>query len=406
MAYGTLAGVYEAAENADEALAWATRATELAGRLGDAEVVVRALSTIGGVEFLAGLPAGREKLERSVELAEQAGLESHVASGFINLVSAAVRQRLHVDANRYLEAGLPYCSDRGLELHRAYLLGYRSRFELDRGRWTEAVDSAALVLRVPRPSTIPRIFALVTLGLVRARRGDPDVWAPLDEAWALAEPSGELQRIGPAAAARAEAAWLEGRLDAVAEATEAALELALSRDASWVIGELAYWRWRAGLEQEIPPSAAQPYAVQIAGDWARAAELWADLGCPYEAALALADADDDWALRRALDELYLLGAQPAATIVARRLRERGARGLPRGPRPGTRENPAGLTRRELDVVSLLSEGLRNAEIAERLFLSRKTVDHHVSAVLRKLGVRTRGEASAEAVRLGLTGQDR
>jgi DNA-binding NarL/FixJ family response regulator len=127
---------------------------------------------------------------------------------------------------------------------------------------------------------------------------------------------------------------------------------------------------------------------------------------PYEAALALADDDDESALRKALDELHALDARPPAAIVARRLRERGVRGLPHGPRPGTRENPAGLTARELEVLELLVEGLRNAEIAERLVLSERTVGHHVSAILRKLDVRTRGEASAEAVRLGLAGQDR
>ena len=164
-----------------------------------------------------------------------------------------------------------------------------------------------------------------------------------------------------------------------------------------VAGELAYWRWRAGLDDDIPGGlVAEPYRLSIAGDWARAAELWSDIGCPYEAALALGDADDEAALRQALDKLRTLGARPAAAIVVRRLRERGARGVPRGPRSATRENPAGLTARELQVLSLLTEGLRNAQIAERLIVSRKTVDHHVSTILRKLNVRTRGEASATA----------
>jgi DNA-binding CsgD family transcriptional regulator len=170
------------------------------------------------------------------------------------------------------------------------------------------------------------------------------------------------------------------------------------------VGELACWRWRAGIEEEVPPGAAEPYAVEIAGDWRRAADLWAKLGCPYEAALALADADDDDALRRALQELQRLGARPAAAIVARRLRERGARGLPRGPRPGTQQNPANLTPRELEILALVAQGMRNAEIAERLFLSPRTVDHHVSAILRKLDVDSRGQASTEAVRLGLADQ--
>ena len=91
---------------------------------------------------------------------------------------------------------------------------------------------------------------------------------------------------------------------------------------------------------------------------------------------------------------------------ARRLRARGATGLPRGPRPTTEVNPVGLTAREMEVLALVAQGLRNAQIAERLVLTAKTVDHHVSAILRKLDVRTRGQASAEAIHLGLIGQDR
>jgi DNA-binding CsgD family transcriptional regulator len=209
------------------------------------------------------------------------------------------------------------------------------------------------------------------------------------------------------AAARAEAAWLAGGREAVNRATADALELALRRGAAWPIGELAYWRWRAGLDSQVPSGlAAEPYAVQISGDWRRAAELWTEIGCPYEAALALADADDEDTLRQAFDELQRLGARPAATIVARRLRERGFRGVPRGPRAATRANPANLTPREVDVLALVAEGLHNAEIAERLYLAEKTVDHYVSAILRKLDVRTRAQASAEAVRLGLAGQVR
>jgi DNA-binding CsgD family transcriptional regulator/tetratricopeptide (TPR) repeat protein len=405
MAYSNLSTICKDAENAEEALGWGVRATELAEQLEDVEIVVHALNTIGTVEFLGGSPAGREKLERSVKLAEKARLEEHVGRGFVHLAWGAVRQRLHGIANGYLHAGLDYCSDRGLELYRLYLLGYRTRSELDQGRWTEAAESAGLVLRVPRHSTIPRILALVTLGLVRARRGDPGQWELLDEALALAEPAGELQRVGPVAAARAEAAWLEGRQEAVADATASALELALRRRAPRVIGELAYWRWRAGIEEEVPPEAAEPYALQLAGDWERAAEVWTEIGCPYEAALALADGDEA-ALRRGLAELQRLGAVPASSLVAQRLRERGVRGVPRGPRPSTQSNPANLTEREVEVLALVAEGLANAQIAERLFISSKTVDHHVSAILRKLSVRTRGQAGAEAVRLGLAGQDR
>ena len=188
---------------------------------------------------------------------------------------------------------------------------------------------------------------------------------------------------------------------AAVAATDTAFEFSRSKNSPYTTA-LAYWRWRAGLETAVPVTSDDPYALEMAGKWAQAAESWAKIGCPYEAALALAGAGDEPGLRRALTELQRLGARPAAGIVTRRLRERGVRGVPNGPHRGTQHNPAGLTAREIEVLALIAQGLRNTDVAERLFLSPKTVDHHVSAILRKLDVRTRGEASAEAERLGLT----
>jgi DNA-binding CsgD family transcriptional regulator/tetratricopeptide (TPR) repeat protein len=406
MAYANLSQRRMVVDDAVEAVEWGQRAVELGRSLGDTEVEAYALSNIAAAEFRADADEGRRQLEAALTLARRHDHEEHAALTFSRLVMFPVRYRRYDIALEHLEPGLEYCAQRGLDTFRLYLLGSRARLELDLGRWDAAADSAGLVLRDPRSAQLARSWALATLGLLSARRGDPDANELLAEAHAMAAPTFELDRITQVAAARAEAAWLSGDPATVQPVTDAALTLALERRDPWAVGELAGWRRRAGLLDELPLVVAEPYARQIGGEWQRAAELWEQIGCPYEAALARAEADDEQALRHALDALQRLGAAPAAAIVARRLRQRGVRGLPRGPRKATRENPAELTPRELEVLELVARGLGNAKIAERLFLSEKTVAHHVSAILRKLGVRTRAQASAEAVRLGVATEDR
>jgi DNA-binding CsgD family transcriptional regulator/tetratricopeptide (TPR) repeat protein len=406
LAYVNLGHLYTVAEDVDQAMAWSEKALALAASIDDVEARVYALTNIGAVEVLTDDPASPATLEKSLDEALRAGLEENAGRAYLNFVWWPLLHRRHALVDRYLDVALEYCTEHGLDLWRLFLVAAHARVELDRGRWVEAADLAGLALRDRRTFPVPRVLALTVLGLVRARRGDLGVWPLLDEARDLALPTAELQRIGPAAAARAEAAWLEGRHDAAAAEAGPALELAAQRRARWAAGELACWRRRAGVDEVVDAPLAEPYEAELDGDPKRAADLWTKHACPYDAALALAGADDDGALRRAFDELQRLGATPAAAIVARRLRERGVRGLPRGPRAATKENPAGLTAREVEVLELVGEGLRNAAIAERLFLSEKTVGHHVSAILRKLGVHTRGEASAEAHRLGIAGQGR
>jgi DNA-binding CsgD family transcriptional regulator/tetratricopeptide (TPR) repeat protein len=406
MAYANLSQRRMVVDDAAEAVEWGNRALELGRALGDTEAEVYALSNIAAAEFRTDAAEGRLRLEAALALAQRHGHEEHAALTYSRLVMFPVRYRRHDIALDHLEPGLEYCTQRGLDTFRLYLLGCRARLELDLGEWDAAADSAGLVLRDPRSAQLARTWALATLGLLRSRRGD-DATEPLAEAHAMAAPTFELDRITQVAAARAEAAWLSGDHATVQQVTDAALTLALDRQDPWAVGELAYWRWRAGLHDQLPAGlAASPYASSIAGEWKRAADLWREIGCQYEAALALADGDDPAAARAALDQLQQLGARPAAAIVARRLRQRGARGLPRGPRKATRQNPAQLTARELEVLELVAEGLGNREIANRLFLSEKTVAHHVSAILRKLHVRTRAQASVQAVRLGIAAEDR
>jgi tetratricopeptide (TPR) repeat protein len=315
--YSHVGSMLEREGRIEEAVCWARRALELVERVGDEETAVFSLATVGLHEYFA--EERTATLELDLIKAKALGSPVPLAHVYSILAGVSLNARRHEPARSYIEAGLEFCSDLGLELHRLYLLSHRAWYELEEGRWSDAADTAQLVLRTQRTSITPRIVALVVIALVRARRGDPEVWPLLDEAWALAEPTGEIARVGPVAAARAEAAWLAGDRDAVEAATSAGLPLALDRQWRWVAGELAVWRRRAGLADSVPKGAAAgPSVFTLEGKWSKAAGGWADIGCPYEEALALGDADDDDALRRSLDALQELHARPAQAIVARR----------------------------------------------------------------------------------------
>ena len=370
-------------------------------RIADVCALVSALTNLGTAELRSDDLGGRVKLERSLALAQRYGLEEQALRAFCNLVPWALQTRRLALASDYLDRALEYTSEPGLDGWRLHLIAYRARLELDLGKWSASTDSSAIVLRNSQCPPVPRARALTALGLIRARRGDPDPSAPLDEALAIAQRIGEFQRTASIAVARAEAAWLVGDDDAVANETGVVLELARRRKTRWIVGELAYWRYQAGLRDELAPhELARPYGLATAGKWAAAGLAWSAIGCPYESALVLAGGDQP-AFRTAIEQLRQVGAHRAAAAVIQRMRERGTPTARSGPRLRTLANPAGLTPRELEVLALLPSGLRNAEIAQRLVVSEKTVDHHVSAVLRKLGVRNRREASVEAARLGI-----
>jgi DNA-binding CsgD family transcriptional regulator len=402
MAYSNMAQLRMLARDHAAATELGERAIALAERLEATDVLAHALNNVGVAAVRGDRAEGWAMVERSLDLALAGGHDEHAARAYTNLATMAVDLHEHARAQRHLDAGIAYCADRDLDAWTLYMTGYRARLELDGGRWDEAAASATTVVRHPRAPAPSRLTPLVVVGRLRARRGDPDPWTPLDEALELARATGELQRLGPVAAARAEARWLAGEDAEVAGETESVLALALEQGDGWAAGELAVWRRRAGHDDDVAPDAvAEACRRELEGDPERAAALWSALGCPYEAALALAHARAQAAQRRALAELQRLGAKPAAARVARKLRERGARGVRHGPRAATRENPAGLTARELEVLELLAAGLRDADIAGRLFVSPRTVAHHVSAILRKLGVRSRSEAGARAAGLGI-----
>lgn len=399
MAYSNRAQLDMLGHDSESAVEWAQRAIELATALGDVAIQTHALNNRGSAHLLAQSPAGWVDLRESLSLALTHRLQEHAARAFTNLSSMATAGKRYAEASEYFRQGVQYCETHDLDSWRLYMLAWRSRARLEQADWDGAARDADEILRHAQTAPVTRIPALITLAQLRIRRGDPGADALLEEARKLAVQTDELQRMGPLAAALAEAAWLADDPLRIVREVQPVYESARHRRDPWIKGELASWLWRAGALPEVPSDIAEPHALEIAGDGSGAARAWAGLGCRYEQALALASSHAEQAQREALSLLDALGASATAQALRRRMRARGMRRIPRGIRTSTRSHQLGLTRREAQVLALLADGLHNSTIAKRLFLSTRTVDRHVSAVLRKLDVASREEAAALARKL-------
>ncbi|MGH8824218.1 MAG: ATP-binding protein [Jiangellaceae bacterium] len=383
---------------------WAQRAADLARECGDDRVQAYALMVIGMTDFLLGRD-GTGTMEEGIEIARAAGDHHTVCVTYANLAETAIEYRRHDRALRHLDHGTAWADEHEVLSVLGYLISLRSRLELDRGRWDDADALAGSVLTEMPASPLNQLNALYTATRLHVRRGDADAETLVRRFVTAAERTGELQRLVVAAVARAEWADLTGRLASERTALRDLLGRLSATEQSWAIGEVAIWLARAGKRDTVADGAAAPFRLELDGDWQAAATVWEDLGCPYERADALVHSGQTDAILAALPILDGLGATAAANRAREKLRRRGVQQVPRGPRQATRANPAGLTQRQVDVLGLVAQGLTNAEIADRLVVSVRTVDHHVAAVLTKLAVGNRRQAAELARGLGVTAAD-
>ena len=339
-------------------------------------------------------------LERALQIALDRDLQEQVASAYVESVrdglpSPPIRQSVSVA----LATDLPIAKSAIWTGCDATCSRIAHAKVLSKATGRPPARTRRRCCAIPLSTPITRIPALRTLGHIRIRRGDPQAEAALEEAWALGGPAEELQRIGTWAAIRAEAAWLAGDREGVLKvAGQPAYEMVCRRSDPRMKGELADWSWRVRALERQPTDIADPEAQKITGDWRTVVFAWKSLGCRYEHACLLAWHGVETEQREALVILERLGAAPAAQALRKRMRSPGVRAVPRGSRVSTRSNRLGLTRREAEILKLVSQGLRNSAIAKRLFVSTRTVDRHVSAILSKLGVQSRGQAVAMASR--------
>jgi DNA-binding CsgD family transcriptional regulator len=347
-----------------------------------------------------GDPAARELLAEALRAAQVAQLPFQTIRAYVNGVDLAAESRDHSTVDALAGLAIGRLDTFQTAIPRENIRISLARSLLDRGRYDEAKEQAALG-RLSSHGGVP--LALTVEGLVRARRGEPGAQDLLEQAWESVATVPEGWRHGHIRAALAEAAWLRDDLEAALAQAQAGLAARHAGQLARSSGELALWASRCGALAEPPPNAAVPVLRELSGDWRGATQAWRKLEAPYEQALAGLPGDDRTA-RAAMTALQRLGAVAAARAFARERARQGAH-APRGPRRTTLANQAGLTRREQEVLAHVALGATNAGIARALHLSERTVAHHVSSILSKVGAPRRTAAVEAARRAGLLAQD-
>ena len=400
-AYSTLASQDMVWGRNEAAIEMARRAQSLAAEADAPTVMSGALNTEAvAVGILGG--EWEDLMARALRIAKAGGLHAEAGRAYCNYYAMYCDSRRFAEAEPFYSEGVAYCDEYDITSYATFLRSTRTSLLEKTGRWDEALALSQEILDHFAPSPVTRLCPQHRIGAILARRGDPRAGDYVAAALAAADMTGEPQHIVPVRLSRAEGYWLEGKAADARREAELAAGKVQGCD-PWLTGAVAVWLRRTGSGWAVPGELAEPYRYLIDGHWDKAAQLWTDLGCRYEAALALLDAPEEDRLREALSIFASLGATAAVRLTRQKLRALGVRSIPAGPRIATREDPLGLTRREREVLDLICAGHTNAEIAGRLFISAKTVDHHVSAVLAKVGVPDRNAAAAKAARLGLAG---
>jgi DNA-binding CsgD family transcriptional regulator/tetratricopeptide (TPR) repeat protein len=398
-AYSGLSQLAMLAEHVEDTITWGERALALATRLGDEPTRAHALVNVGSARIQVD-PDDTAALLEAHAIADAAGDRHEAVRALINLGYSEICWAAPEPALRHTRLALAYAREHEVHTLASYAATMVAWLRLRAGEWAEAERAARAELR--RGMTIPKLLAETVVCELAVRRGDPDAPDRLAELVEHADRVGELQRSVPALELETEWALTRGAPLPLERFRRVVGEIRRRADAlpGWSGLRAAAWAAVAGLDVEWDGSASPPFAAMLRGDWAAAARAFGEVGWTYDRALMLSLRDDEPSLREAIEVARRLGASPLAERVARRMRELGMV-VPRGPRPATRGNPAGLTARQLEVLALVVEGLTNAEIATRLVISPKTAEHHVSAVLGKLGAETRRDAARRAAELGL-----
>ena len=400
MAFSNMSQLKMLSGETADCIAWGEKAIAIASELNNEEILAHALNNVGTVQlkYPATAQKGMQLLQQSLDIALRKGYHEHVARAYTNLGSDTVVTKDYAFALTTLDEGIRYCEERDLDSWTYYMLSWKARLLLETGHWQQAYSIADNLMKNESQPPVVRISALAVVATIGMRRGSELVLPILQESKTRSFEAMELQRIVPAMAALLEYEWINETICIDPADINNTIQLINQSDNFFEKNVFAFWL-RKTRKQVLPLAQVyEAYSIHDITSAQRAAKHWKQLGCPYEQALALSEGNEE-DKKNALLMVQALGATPVYERMKLEMRASGIKSIPRGIRKNTRLNSALLTAREVDVLQLLKEGLQNKEIASRLFISAKTVDHHISSILFKLDVNSRTKAVQEAARL-------
>ncbi len=402
LAYTLRSQLHMLNDRMDEAVEWGQRALKLAEQYNNDEVKAHALNNIGTARVFRNNADGVADLEASLALSIKQGLHDDAGRVYTNLSEYAVEFKNFELAERVLAEGIRFNTEHDLFGWANYLQGRLASLRMEQGRLRDAETIASGVLKSERIALLMRLPAISVLAKTRLRLGHNDAYDQLSQALADALATDELQNIVPIRLGLIESAWLDNKPNNAREHLAQLVEIGSKSMHNWRVGETAIWahRFRYQLPAEFLNNLPEPYQTEIEGDCALAAKQWLQLGLPYAAAMALMQTTQDQeiseAFVKAQELLIPMEANKALNKVRQLATNLGVQNqipkVKRGPYKAAKNHPIGLTKREQQVLGLLTKGSSNKEISETLSRSQRTVEHHVSSILTKLNASSRMEA--------------
>jgi DNA-binding CsgD family transcriptional regulator len=390
-------------EQPQEAITIGHQAIELARDLKLTETLVHSLNTVGTAHLSLGQTIGYACLEESLQLALEHHLHEQAARAYTNATWSALENRNYQQAERYAVEGIRFDTEHELISWTPYLVGLYANLLMNQGQLDAAALEANRALAMPNLSVVVRLPAMCVLARIYSIKGDERALGLFNEARKLAEPTGEPMRIvKPVLFGLIEYFWLRG---AISEAMQVMADVPTWKlESKWDVSEACIWKNRLDAAPaciapgwEISPET--PFSAEAGERWQEARTNWMNIGAALDSLLLLLSEATEESIHECVAQAEKIGATQYMLRARQLAREIGIKGIRRGANASARNNPLGLTPREAQMLELLQAGLSNKEIANRLSRSERTIEHHTSALFKKLEVTNRQQAVALATKL-------